>query len=330
MEALLMGLRAAGEPTRLRILSILSQGELTVTELTRILGQSQPRVSRHLKLLCDAGLVTRIPEGAWAFYRMAEAGDCGILAGVITELLPGQDETLARDNTRLAGIKRERALIAGDYFSKNAPVWDQIRSLHVSEEAVERAMRDMLGRTPVEHLLDLGTGTGRILLALKDVAVRGTGIDFSREMLVIARANLERADLTNFQVRLGEVQSLPLADAVADLVSIHQVLHYLDNPQAAIREATRVLKPDGRLMIVDFAPHEIEQLREWHAHRRLGFAESEVSGWCSAAGLQVSQARHLPPATGQGLTVSLWLAHKNTNLATGAKSGANAIRELIS
>lgn len=329
MEALLTGLRAAGEPTRLRVLALLSQGELTVSELTRILGQSQPRVSRHLKLLCDAGLVSRIPEGAWAFYRLTGTGESGALTTAITRQIPSDDDTLLRDLARLAGIKRERALIAADYFRKNAPDWDKIRSLHVTEEAVETAMREMLGRAPVAHLLDLGTGTGRILLVLKDLAARGTGIDFSREMLAIARANLERAELTNYQVRLGEVQSLPLADAAADLVSVHQVLHYLDNPQAAVREAARVLQPDGRMLIVDFAPHAIEQLREWHAHRRLGFAEAEVSGWCVAAGLEMAQVRHLPPGNDQGLTVSLWLAHKNAGVMQATQADVQPVQEFI-
>jgi len=324
-----MGLRASGEPTRLRVLALLSQGELTVSELTRILGQSQPRVSRHLKLLCDAGLVTRIPEGAWAFYRLADAGGCASLAGALTGLLPAGDETLLRDNSRLTGIKRERAVIAAGYFSKNAPHWDQIRSLHIAETEVEAALRDLLGNEPVEHLLDLGTGTGRILLLLKDLARRGTGIDFSREMLAIARANLERAGLTNYQVRLGEVQSLPLADATVDLVSMHLVLHYLDTPLLAIREAARVLKQNGRILIVDFAPHTLEQLRQKHAYRRLGFTELEVAGWCAQAGLGLLQVRHLPPATADGLTVLIWLAQKQGGASAG-ESATVTRRELAS
>ena len=308
LDALLAGLRASGEPTRLRILALLAQGELSVSELVRILGQSQPRVSRHLKLLCDAGLVMRLPEGTFVFYRLVDGGACGSLACAITKLMPGDDATLRLDNARLGEARQERGRLAAEYFSKNAAEWDKIRSLHVSESAVEAAVKDVLGRRPVSHALDLGTGTGRILLLLAGLAEKATGIDFNREMLAIARANLEGAALNNFHVRQAEVQNLPLPDRSVDLVTVHQVLHYLDNPAAAIREAARVLQPDGRLLIVDFAPHGIEQLRETHAHRRLGFSENEVSAWCAAAGLTMVEVRHLPPAPGQGLTVSIWLA----------------------
>ncbi len=313
MDILLTGLRAAAEPTRLRILALLSHGELTVSELTRILGQSQPRVSRHLKLLCDAGLATRIPEGTWAFYRLAEDGPNQHLVEALAGLLPHQDEGMSPDRTRLAEVKQERARQAADYFRKNADKWDNIRSLHVSEQAVEAMMCDMLGHRHFAHVLDLGTGTGQVLRLMADRADKATGIDFSREMLALARTNLEAADCHNAQVRLAEIQSLPLPDNCADLVTIHQVLHYLDDPAIALREAARVLQPDGRILLVDFAPHDIEKLREEHAHRRLGFSEAEVGRWCGNAGLTVTEVRHLPPASAEGLTVSLWLAMRGSN-----------------
>jgi len=307
VDVLLAGLRASGEPTRLRILALLTRGELSGSELIRILGQSQPRVSRHLKLLCDAGLVMRLPEGTSVFYRLVDGGISGNLACAITKLLPKDDATLQLDNLRLCAERQKRSRLAAEYFSKNAAEWDKIRSLHVSEAAVEAAIKEMLGSHPILHALDMGTGTGRILLLLAELAEKATGIDFNREMLAIARANLEGAGLMNFHVRHAEVQNIPLADHSVDLVTIHQVLHYLDNPVDALREAARILMPNGRLLIVDFAPHGIEQLRDVHAHRRLGFSEKEVSSWCAAAGLLVEEVRHLRPATGEGLTVSLWL-----------------------
>ncbi len=307
MEVLLAGLRASGEPTRLRILALLARGELSGTELIRILGQSQPRVSRHLKLLCDAGLVMRLPEGTSVFYRLVDGGISGSLACAITKLLSRDDATLQMDDSRLSEARQERNRLAAAYFSKNAAGWDKIRSLHVSEAAVEAAIKEMLGTRPIQHALDMGTGTGRILLLLAELAEKAIGIDINREMLAIARTNLEGAGLTNFHVRQGEVQNIPLADHSVDMVTIHQVLHYLDNPAAALREAARILMPNGRLLIADFAPHGLEQLREVHAHRRLGFSEQEVSSWCATAGLLVDEVRHLHPATGQGLTVSLWL-----------------------
>lgn len=308
MDLLLAGLRASGEPTRLRILALLAQGELSVSELTRILGQSQPRISRHLKLLCDAGLVMRLPEGTFVFYRLVAEGESGGLACAISKLLPRSDAILQLDHARLMEVRQERARLAAEYFSKNAAEWDKIRSLHISEAAVEEAVRQILGARAVENALDLGTGTGRTLLLLKGIAEKATGIDFNREMLAIARANLEAAGLANFHVRLAEVHNLPLPDCHADLVTMHQVLHYLDNPAAAIREAARVLQMHGRLLIVDFAPHGIEQLRDAHAHRRLGFSGQEVTTWCAAAGLTMVEVRHLPPASPEGLTVSIWLA----------------------
>lgn len=308
MDQLLAGLRASGEPTRLRILALLAQGELSVSELTRILGQSQPRISRHLKLLCDAGLVMRLPEGTFVFYRLVDGGVSGGLACAITRLLPRADGTLQLDNARLTEARHERARLAAEYFSKSAADWDKIRALHISEEAVEAAVRQILGPQPVAHALDLGTGTGRTLLLLQGIAEKATGIDFNREMLAIARTNMEGAGLGNFQVRLGEVHNLPLPDDCADLVTVHQVLHYLDNPAAAIREATRVLQPGGRLLIVDFAPHDIEELRKSHAHRRLGFSGPEMTAWCQSAGLRMIETRQLPPSSPGGLTVSIWLA----------------------
>ncbi|HEX4890240.1 MAG TPA: metalloregulator ArsR/SmtB family transcription factor [Alphaproteobacteria bacterium] len=319
MDHLLGALRASGEPTRLRILALLAQGELSVKELTRILGQSQPRVSRHLKLMCDAGLVMRLPEGTSVFYRLVDEGVSGGLACAITKLLTRSDATLQLDNSRLAEARQERNRRAAEYFSKNAAGWDRIRSLHVSEKAVESAIRQVLGARPVAHALDLGTGTGRTLLLLQGIAEKATGIDFNREMLAIARANLEAAGLNDFRVRLADVQNLPFADCSADLVTVHQLLHYLDNPAAAIREAARVLQPNGRLLIVDFAPHEIEQLRDVHAHRRLGFSEKEVTAWLQAAGLSLIEALHLPPSPDQELTVSIWLARNPGRAHTGRR-----------
>lgn len=310
METLLTGLRASGEPTRLRILALLAQGELSVSELTRILGQSQPRVSRHLKLLCDAGLITRLPEGTSVFYRLVVNGAPGALVCAITRLISDDDDALLLDRSRLQETRAERARLAAEYFTRNAPQWDKIRSLHISEASVEAAMKEILGTQSVAHALDIGAGTGRILLLLQGLAEKATGIDINREMLAIARANLEKAGLGNFQVRQADVQNLPLPDKSVDLVTVHQVLHYLDNPMAALKEAARVLQPAGRILIVDFAPHTIEQLRDEHAHRRLGFSPEEVSAWCNMAGLEIIRTQHLPPEKSEGLTVSIWLAQR--------------------
>jgi ubiquinone/menaquinone biosynthesis C-methylase UbiE/DNA-binding transcriptional ArsR family regulator len=310
-EDVLAALRAAGEPTRLRILALLAEGELNVSDLMAILDQSQPRISRHLKLLADAGLVERHREGSWAFFRLSDRGADAGLGRFVVGLLSATDPALAGDRARLDAQRRARAAGAAAYFGAHAAEWDQIRALYVEEEAVERAIRRVLGTAPVRTLLDIGTGTGRIIELLSDRIETAIGIDASPAMLAVARANLAVAGLSaRSQLRQGDVYDLPVPAASADLVVLHQVLHFLDEPGRAIAEAARTLRPQGRLLVVDFAPHELEFLREAQAHRRLGFAHETVEQWLSQAGLEpVSQESLPPPGAMPGkLTVSLWLA----------------------
>ena len=311
MEKLLAGLRAAGEATRLRLLHLLSQGEFNVSEITRVLGHSQPRVSRHLKLMVEAGLLERYKEASWVLFRLAEHGRPADLARAILALLPPDDPVLERDRTRLAEIIAERHATAMAYFSANAANWDQIRSLHVSEDLVEAAMKRLVGKKRIGLFLDLGTGTARVLQLFAPVAEQAVGIDQSRDMLAVARANLDLAHERRIQVRQGDIMALPFASTAADLVTIHQVLHFLDDPARALIEAARVLAPQGRLLIVDFAPHEMEFLREEHAHRRLGIADEAMGGWLRRAGLRLLESETLDSPSrhdGEGLAVRLWLA----------------------
>lgn len=310
LESLLTALRAAGEPTRLRLLTLLADGELNVTDITEILGQSQPRISRHLKLLSEAGLIERNREGAWAFFRLADRGPMAVLARDLIARLADNDPQRERDRERLAEVRKARAEIAASYFSSHARDWDAIRALHVEENAVEDAVREALGEAPVRALLDLGTGTGRMLELLGGAAERIVGLDLSHEMLAVARANLAGAGLSRAQLRQGDVYALPVQADSFDLVVVHQVLHFLEDGSRAIREAARALRPGGRLLVVDFAPHELEFLREAHAHRRLGFPADTIADWMRAAGLDVLLHRDLPPPDKAGgkLTVSIWLA----------------------
>jgi ubiquinone/menaquinone biosynthesis C-methylase UbiE len=319
MDHLLTALRAVAEPTRLRLVVLCARGELTVSELTQILGQSQPRVSRHLKLLCDAGLLDRFREGSWVFYRLSQSTPASALGRQLVAACGEADPTIALDLQRLGAIKQQRADLASAYFRENAAQWHRIRSLYVDEREVEAALVEIIAAADPRDLLDIGTGTGRMLEILAPRVEHALGIDQSREMLSVARVNLEQAGLVNGRVRRDDMYQLALPDGSFDAVVIHQVLHYSDRPAAAIAEAARVLRPRGILVLVDFAPHALEFLRDEHAHRRLGFGDAEIAQWCRAAGLDPAPSRALP---GDPLTVVIWTARRRA-AAANRQSGAD-------
>ncbi|MCB1757832.1 MAG: metalloregulator ArsR/SmtB family transcription factor [Gammaproteobacteria bacterium] len=307
-EQILGGLKAAGEPTRLRLLALCAQGELSVSELTHIVGQSQPRVSRHLKMLVEAGLLDRFREGAMVFYRLSERGEAGDFAHMLVNLLPDDDEELLRDRSRLEEVKARRAELALHYFSENAERWNEIRSLHVREDDVEEALMRVIGDEPIEDFLDIGTGTGRILVLVAPQVTRGMGLDISTEMLNIARDSFEQQGLRNVHVRKGDMYNMPIENSSIDVATLHQVLHYSQDAGRVIAETARVLKPDGRLIVVDFAPHHEEHLRHEHQHYRLGFSDAEIDALFSENGLQTGAITTLE---GDPLTVKIWQARRN-------------------
>lgn len=327
---MLSALRAAAEPTRLRILAILAENELTVSELTQILGQSQPRVSRHLKIMCNAGLLERFREGAWAFFRLADTGPTAKVSRALLPLIPTDDPSVTSDVKRVEVVRQMREQAAARYFQDVAPHWHRIRSLYVPESAVEQAMLEALGEHPIDELVDLGTGTGRILEVFAPRIKRGIGFDLSHAMLAVARGGLAKAKIHHCHVRPGDLYDLPVAADSVDAVTIHQVLHYLEYPRNAVAEAARILRPGGRLLVADFAPHDLEFLRTDHAHRRLGLADDTVTGWCRAAGLDVAPVRHLKGdrGAGQTLTVSLWLATKHQRGGRQERTAASGSREV--
>lgn len=307
LNSVLSALKAAGEETRLRILALFRSGELTVSELVNVLRQSQPRVSRHLKLLCEAGLLERHREGTWIFYRLAQRGLEGRLARSILDYIPFSDQILQHDQERLADIRHERNEKAREYFRANADDWDRIRALYIPESEVEDVLLDVTQDMDIEELLDVGTGTGRMLEVFAERTKHGVGIDLSREMLAIARSHLEKAGIQHCQVRQGDMYDLALSDSTMDLVLFHQVLHFADDPLSALKETSRILRDSGRVIIVDFAPHDNESLRDEYAHRRLGFSDREVINWCNIVGLKCDPMRLMP---GRKLDICIWVAHK--------------------
>ena len=303
---------ALADPTRLRILMLLRAMELSVGELAQVLGQSQPRVSRHVRILIDAGLAERRKEGSWVFLSLGPRPRTEPLFQLVerwTEL-DGSDPWFAADSARLAAVRSDRAVAAERYFAIHAGEWDALRSLHVAETEVEAAIRRALGEAEVGRLVDIGTGTGRMIELFGPAAERATGIDRSPEMLRLARVKLAEAGLDNVELRQGDMYALALPAGAADTVILHQVLHYAQNPAAAVAEAARLLAVGGRLLIVDFAPHELEELRTRDAHVRLGFADEAMLRHLEEAGLDGRVVEHLE---GGELTVTIWLGERGEN-----------------
>ncbi|MEM9845670.1 MAG: metalloregulator ArsR/SmtB family transcription factor [Pseudomonadota bacterium] len=307
-DQIVSALRAAGEPNRLRILALLRHGELAVGELAQIMGQSQPRLSHHLKALTMAGLVDRLPEGSWVFYSLSADPEAKHIALTILDLIDVDVGDFARDIESLKRVRSERSDTAEAYFTELADTWDTVRALHYPNEAIETALLEMAGPGPFGRLIDIGTGTGRMLSLFADRVSRADGIDMSHRMLTVARANLLRDGIENAFVRQADATVLPFDDECADLVIIHQVLHFVDEPDRALAEAARVLRPGGQVLIVDFAPHQLEFLREKHGHRRLGLRHDALAEWARKVGLNLSSPRRFEPPSDlkEGLAVEIW------------------------
>ena len=312
---------ALGDPTRLRIVHLLRAMELAVGEIAQVVGQSQPRVSRHVRILVEAGLVERRKEGNWVFLALGRDESLTPLFALFDRVVSSESEALwqAADLARLAAVRNDRARAADEYFAQHAEEWDAIRSLHISEGEVEAAMRSALAGEAIGHLLDIGTGTGRMIQLFGPQADRVTAIDRSPDMLRLARAKLPEDAADKYRLVMGDFAALPLDDAAADTIVLHQVLHYAQAPEAVIAEAARVLDSGGRLLIADFAPHEREDLRVRDQHARLGFSDAQMQGWFAAAGLDIVSERTLP---GGELTVKIWLGRRHMAQIVPIESGS--------
>jgi len=301
-------LRALGEINRLRILLLLRRGELSVGELAQIMGQSQPRLSHHLKALTMAGLVERLPEGSWVFYSLPVGGEVRAMVDAVLDMVDVSDGPFGRDQSQLQRVRADRAGTAEDYFSDMAETWDTVRALHYPNGKIEAKLMDLVGPGPYERMIDIGTGTGRMLALFGDRFERADGIDFNHKMLTVARANLDKQNVKNVNFRHADAQALPFEDACADFITIHQVLHFMDEPERVLAEAARVLRPGGLLLIVDFAPHELEFLRAEHGHRRLGIRHEKMSEWLDQNKLEAEPPHQLgqPDGQSEGLAIQIW------------------------
>jgi len=328
--SVLESLRALADPTRLRIMRLLASMELAVGELAQVLGQSQPRVSRHIKILCDAGLAERRREGGWVFLRAAisEIGSADDLGTALARVLiaaeaadGGFGSQCEEDRMHLVAIRAAREASAADYFARHAAEWDELRSLHIADGPVEAALAELLSGS-VGRLLDVGTGTGRIAELFARTASHITALDKSPEMLRLARTRLQHLPTGHVTLVQGDFAQLPFADASFDTVLFHQVLHYALAPQAVLAEAARVTAPGGRLVIVDFAAHEREELRTAHAHARLGFSDAQITALLAGAGFEPAEDRAL---AGNELIVKIW-----TGVRLVGRSGQSEFPRLVS
>jgi ArsR family transcriptional regulator len=312
MEQLLIILRAMGDPSRLRILLLVQGMELAVGEIAQVLQQSQPRVSRHLRILAEAGLIDRVREGAWVFVRLSATATAVSVLALIHTLAAQADSSEdlgAADRARLGQVRADRAAAVDAWFAAHAGEWEQERSLHTREAGVEQAILAALAGE-LGDLVDVGTGTGRMIELLGRQARTALGLDRNPEMLRLARNRIDASGLASARVQAGDMYALPLPAGACDSLLLHQVLHYADNPGAVIAEAARVLRPGGRLLVVDLLPHAREELRQERRHVRLGFADDAVLGWMREAGLTGEVAARLPGEDVDQLGVALWLGEK--------------------
>lgn len=326
-------LRALSDPSRLRIMRLLASMELAVGEIVQVLAQSQPRISRHVKILCDAGLAQRRREGSWVYVRSrlaagkGQPGESALAQAVDTFLAAAEQEDDAfaaqctADRARLSAIRAARSARAAEYFAAHAAEWDQLRGLLCDPAQVERELCDALDGD-LGALLDIGTGTGRIAELLLDRAAHVTALDRSPDMLALARVRLQDSPTERVELVQGDFTALPFADAAFDTVTLHQVLHYAQAPERALDEAARVTREGGRIAIVDLASHEREELRTVHAHVRLGFGDETMDQMLAAAGFRPEPPRTLD---GGDLAIKVWTGTRGRLSAKPAPEPASPL-----
>ena len=320
MDAIATYLKTLGHPDRLRILALLSQGELTVSELVQILGLSQPRVTQYIKSLEQVGIVERMREGSWVFSRLkrGQQANSAILAATLAALA-GENALLDSDRDSLNKVRDDRSRQAEAFFASVANDLDQLGHEYLPQADIETALLSLVPGQEFSRMVDLGTGTGGMLKLFAPHIRSGVGVDDSVEMLRVARHTLSDDAYMHISIQQADLQDAPLKDGAADLVTLHQVLHFLEEPARAVNEAARLLVDDGHLLITDFALHDFDSYHEKYSHRRLGFSDQDMHQLLSDYGFELDQVRTLPASGPTTPDVKIWHAIKTSNalLATG-------------
>ena len=312
MESIASILKAFGHQDRLRIIALLAHGELTISELVQILKLSQPRVTQYIKALEAVGVLERIREGSWVFSRINRQDPVmfALLESVL-KAIPKDDPIQQMDKKRLEAVRQSRAKAANMFFAQVAQDKNQLGHEYLPQRDIETALLNLAQDKRYDYMIDMGTGTGRMLELFAPFIARGTGIDISPDMLAVARHKLAAKALSHISVQQGDLYNVALPAASADLVTLHQVLHYLDDPMQAIITASRLLNPKGRVVIIDFSAHQFEDYREKYAHRRLGFSDLDMSNLLSSAKMTLNQSVNIPSHNSQAPDVKIWIAENH-------------------
>src|SRR5512133_3174193 len=290
-------LKALADPCRLRLTAVLLAGEFTVQELTRILEMGQSRISRHLKILCEAGVLAVKHQGTWSYYR---AGEDSNFFSAMRPVFERELEKLperSRDLAAVAEVLEGRRRRSQEFFDRHARQWDDLARTLLPVPAYRQRLLDQVPEGAT--LLEIGVGTGGLLTELAARARQVIGVDHSPAMLEEARRRLTAAGIGGIDLRLGEMSHLPLPDAAVECVVANMVLHHAAEPVAVLREVRRVLKTGGVLLLADLARHEREAAREQLADQWLGFEEPELISWLKAAGFTETAIQRITAAPGQ-------------------------------
>jgi ArsR family transcriptional regulator len=297
--------KALSDQTRVRILNVLRHFELNVNEIVKLLDMGQSRVSRHLKIMNDSGLLVSRRDGLWVFYSAPTNSDVSGFIDSISDLL-SEDPVLDADLERAGDILNDRKKETSRFFDSVAEDWEAMKRTIIGERDLAADILEHIKSCDV--VADLGCGTGDLLVHLKKKAKTIIGVDNSPRMLERAERYCAGNGL-NADLRIGELEHLPMRNAEADCVIINLVLHHLAVPLDGIREARRVLKKGGRMLVTDFDKHEDETLRGQYGDRWLGFAKEEVEKWMKNVNFRMKSFVQLEVK--RGLNINLYVAHRN-------------------